>query len=85
MCFAKGEHVILRPCHAIKFPFCNLTLRIFAIPLINSINTGNVGRPIVTLGDAHGYMGRLREEFEQQTSKLSRRELTKATQFIFQS
>mmetsp|Transcript_16433 Transcript_16433/g.36285 ORF Transcript_16433/g.36285 Transcript_16433/m.36285 type:complete len:468 (+) Transcript_16433:60-1463(+) len=28
-------------------------------------------------GDAHGYMGRLREEFEQQTSKLSRREITK--------
>ena len=36
-------------------------------------------------GDAHGYMGRLREEFEQQTSKLSRREITKARAELLQS
>ena len=31
-------------------------------------------------GNSHGYLQRLREEFEQQTSKLSRRDITKARQ-----
>ena len=79
MCFDSGEYVT-------ETLLCrnNSFLQPYTQNLINS-NTGNVGRPVVTLGDAHGYMGRLREEFEQQTSKLSRREITKAAQLIFQS
>ena len=64
MCFDSGEYVT-------ETLLCrnNSFLQPYTQNLINS-NTGNVGRPVVTLGDAHGYMGRLREEFEQQTSKL---------------
>ena len=33
---------------------------------------------IESSGNSHGYLQRLREEFEQQTSKLARRDITKA-------